>query len=231
MRQAIAVSAALLILGAAGRDFHNFNCVYRNNEAYDVVAFTATQIPDIDGRKYPAELAGDLYPGGIPIEDEADLLATYLTPIAEEAFDSLSSHYGVEPDLPVRGLSRAIGVVGDVDSVVNPPNPASAFDPQKFLAGVLPKLFGLFELTDILAIAGLDPETDAQAASIRIGELAAPPSARRRPRRRTLSPPARADPGSCHTRAREHARPACAEPVQQIHPPTGAAGCRDGVGS
>ena len=64
----------VIILGAAGRDFHNFNCVYRNNEAYDVVAFTATQIPDIDGRKYPAELAGDLYPNGIPIEDEADLL-------------------------------------------------------------------------------------------------------------------------------------------------------------
>ena len=64
----------VIILGAAGRDFHNFNCVYRNNEAYEVVAFTATQIPDIDGRKYPAELAGDLYPGGIPIEDEADLL-------------------------------------------------------------------------------------------------------------------------------------------------------------
>jgi predicted GTPase len=64
----------VIILGAAGRDFHNFNCVYRDNEAYEVVAFTATQIPDIDGRKYPPELAGDLYPGGIPIEDEADLI-------------------------------------------------------------------------------------------------------------------------------------------------------------
>jgi len=64
----------VIILGAAGRDFHNFNCVYRDNEAYEVVAFTATQIPDIDGRKYPAELAGDLYPEGIPIEDEVDLI-------------------------------------------------------------------------------------------------------------------------------------------------------------
>ncbi len=62
----------------------------------------------------------------------------------------------VQPDLPVRGLSRAIGVVGDIDSVVNPPSPAQAFDPQAFLAGALPKLFGLFELTDILALAGLD---------------------------------------------------------------------------
>ncbi len=64
----------VIILGAAGRDFHNFNCRYRGNPQYDVVAFTATQIPDIDGRKYPAELAGDLYPNGIPIEDEGDLV-------------------------------------------------------------------------------------------------------------------------------------------------------------
>ncbi|MFO7652486.1 MAG: cyclic 2,3-diphosphoglycerate synthase [Candidatus Krumholzibacteriia bacterium] len=64
----------VIILGAAGRDFHNFNCVYRDNPDYEVVAFTATQIPDIDGRRYPAELAGELYPGGIPIEDESDLV-------------------------------------------------------------------------------------------------------------------------------------------------------------
>ncbi len=64
----------VIILGAAGRDFHNFNCVYRGNETYEVVAFTATQIPDIDGRKYPAELAGDLYPNGIPIEAEDNLV-------------------------------------------------------------------------------------------------------------------------------------------------------------
>ncbi len=63
----------VIILGAAGRDFHNFNCVYRNNPAYEVVAFTATQIPDIDGRRYPASLAGELYPEGIRIEDEGEL--------------------------------------------------------------------------------------------------------------------------------------------------------------
>ena len=62
-----------LIMGAAGRDFHNFNLVYRDNDAYEVVAFTATQIPDIEGRKYPAELAGKLYPEGIPIYDESEL--------------------------------------------------------------------------------------------------------------------------------------------------------------
>ncbi|HEY1730100.1 MAG TPA: cyclic 2,3-diphosphoglycerate synthase [Terriglobales bacterium] len=60
----------VLILGAAGRDFHNFNVVFRNNPEFHVVAFTATQIPDIAGRRYPAELAGELYPDGIPILEE-----------------------------------------------------------------------------------------------------------------------------------------------------------------
>ena len=62
-----------LIMGAAGRDFHNFNTFYRDNEKYEVVAFTATQIPNIDGRKYPAELAGKLYPDGIKIYPESEL--------------------------------------------------------------------------------------------------------------------------------------------------------------
>jgi predicted GTPase len=63
----------VLIAGAAGRDFHNFNLVYRGRDEYEVVGFTATQIPNIDGRVYPAELAGDGYPDGIPIVPEADL--------------------------------------------------------------------------------------------------------------------------------------------------------------
>jgi predicted GTPase len=63
----------VLILGAAGRDFHNFNTVYRDNPDYQVVAFTAAQIPDIAGRRYPLALAGGLYPEGIPIFDEAEL--------------------------------------------------------------------------------------------------------------------------------------------------------------
>jgi predicted GTPase len=64
-----------LIMGAAGRDFHNFNVFFRNNPDYDVVAFTAAQIPDIEGRVYPAALAGRRYPAGIPIFPESDLLA------------------------------------------------------------------------------------------------------------------------------------------------------------
>ncbi len=63
-----------LIMGAAGRDFHNFNVFFRDNPDYEVVAFTATQIPDIEGRTYPAELAGSRYPKGIPIYAENDLV-------------------------------------------------------------------------------------------------------------------------------------------------------------
>ena len=62
-----------LIMGAAGRDFHNFNTYYRDNPAYEVAAFTATQIPNIEGRKYPPELAGANYPQGIPIYPESEL--------------------------------------------------------------------------------------------------------------------------------------------------------------
>lgn len=64
----------VLIMGAAGRDFHNFNTLYRDKKSYEVVAFTATQIPDIEGRKYPAKLAGKLYPKGIPIYSEDKLI-------------------------------------------------------------------------------------------------------------------------------------------------------------
>ncbi|HOZ00618.1 MAG TPA: GTPase, partial [Candidatus Syntrophosphaera sp.] len=63
----------VIIMGAAGRDFHNFNVFFRGNEDYEVVAFTATQIPGIDDKKYPAELAGSLYPNGIEIHPEAEL--------------------------------------------------------------------------------------------------------------------------------------------------------------
>lgn len=72
----------VIIMGAAGRDFHNFNTNFRDNSDYEVVAFTATQIPNIEGRVYPSELAGSLYPNGIPIEDESEL-------------EALISRYGV----------------------------------------------------------------------------------------------------------------------------------------
>jgi predicted GTPase len=69
----MAARKKVIIMGAAGRDFHDFNTYFRDKDYYEVVAFTATQIPDIAGRKYPAELAGKLYPGGIPIYPEEQL--------------------------------------------------------------------------------------------------------------------------------------------------------------
>ena len=100
----------ILILGAAGRDFHNFNVLFRNNLDYQVVAFTATQIPDIAGRRYPPELAGDLYPAGIPIFEEKDLEKL----IAEYKIDEVVFSYS---DISHQNLmhlaSRA--VAADVD--------------------------------------------------------------------------------------------------------------------
>jgi len=77
------MSERVLILGAAGRDFHNFNVLYRDDPDYEVVAFTATQIPNIDSRRYPASLAGELYPDGIPI-------------VAEEELERLIAAYNVD---------------------------------------------------------------------------------------------------------------------------------------
>lgn len=83
----------ILIMGAAGRDFHNFNVVYRDNPRYQVVAFTATQIPNIDDRRYPASLAGKLYPKGIPILAEEDLEAI----IRAEKIDEVVFSYSDVP--------------------------------------------------------------------------------------------------------------------------------------
>ncbi|HEY3400389.1 MAG TPA: cyclic 2,3-diphosphoglycerate synthase [Geothrix sp.] len=91
----------VVILGAAGRDFHNFNTVYRDNPDYQVVAFTATQIPDIAGRRYPAVLAGKLYPQGIPIFDEAELVAL----IQREKPDAAVFSYSDVPHATVMHLA------------------------------------------------------------------------------------------------------------------------------
>ncbi len=87
----------MVIMGAAGRDFHNFNLVFRDNARYEVVAFTATQIPNIDGRCYPASLAGDLYPQGIPVVDEGELGALIETQRVEQVVFAYSdvSHEAV----------------------------------------------------------------------------------------------------------------------------------------
>ncbi len=80
----------VVIMGAAGRDFHNFNCLFRDREEFEVVAFTATQIPDIEGRVYPPEVAGPLYPQGVPILSEEVLEETIRTQNVDEVVFSYS---------------------------------------------------------------------------------------------------------------------------------------------
>ncbi len=96
----------VLIMGAAGRDFHNFNVLFRDNEDYDVVAFTATQIPDIEGRSYPPELAGSLYPDGIPIHAEEELEGL----IAKHNVDEVWFSYSDVPHAYV--MNKASQVIG-----------------------------------------------------------------------------------------------------------------------
>lgn len=98
----------VIIMGAAGRDFHNFNTVYRNNSDYKVVAFTATQIPDIDGRKYPADLAGELYPEGIKIYSEDKLVDL----IKEYEVDDVVFSYSDVPHEYVMHQASKVNVAG-----------------------------------------------------------------------------------------------------------------------
>jgi len=98
----------VLILGAAGRDFHNFNTYFRDNEEFDVIAFTAAQIPDIDNRRYPAVLAGDLYPDGIPILAEEELSRL----IKEYNIDDCVFSYSDVPYTRVMNISSLINASG-----------------------------------------------------------------------------------------------------------------------
>jgi predicted GTPase len=98
----------VIIIGAAGRDFHNFNTYFRDNDLYDVVAFTAAQIPDIDGRKYPAELAGKLYPDGIPIFAEEELTRL----IAELKADTCVFSYSDVTYQKVMSMSAFVNAAG-----------------------------------------------------------------------------------------------------------------------
>lgn len=98
----------LIIMGAAGRDFHNFNVLYRDNSDYEVVAFTATQIPDIEGRVYPAVLAGKLYPGGIPIHAEHELLQL----IAQHSIDEVVFSYSDVPYNYVMDKAAMVNAAG-----------------------------------------------------------------------------------------------------------------------
>jgi predicted GTPase len=108
--------ARILILGAAGRDFHTFNMMYRGDPSVDVVAFTAQQIPHIEDRRYPTELAGELYPDGIPIESEDDLEAL----IQDRNVDRCVMAYSDVSHQYVMNLARRVNVAGAAFELPDP---------------------------------------------------------------------------------------------------------------
>ncbi len=119
----------VLIMGAAGRDFHNFNCLYRDNEDYEVVAFTATQIPDIHGRKYPAELAGSLYPEGIPIHAEDELKSLIKEHQVDEVWFSYSDvphSFVMNKGSEVIGWGPSFGVCSAARTMIESTKPVIA---------------------------------------------------------------------------------------------------------
>ncbi len=113
-------------MGAAGRDFHNFNVYFRDNENYEVVAFTATQIPDIEGRAYPAELAGRLYPTGIPIESEVELerlIAEKNADLVVFAYSDVPNQHVMERSALVNAAGADFMLMGTASTMVKPKKP------------------------------------------------------------------------------------------------------------
>ena len=116
----------VIIMGAAGRDFHNFNVYFRNNPSSKVVAFTATQIPDIEGRKYPAELAGKLYPKGIPIHSEADLTSLineYKVDDVHFAYSDVAHEYVMNKASQVMAAGANFILLGPDDTMIKSRKP------------------------------------------------------------------------------------------------------------
>jgi predicted GTPase len=119
----------ILIMGAAGRDFHNFNTVFRDNDAYEVVAFTATQIPNIEGRAYPPELAGSLYPSGIPIfpeEQLVDLISQYDIDQVVFAYSDVSHQYVMHKASIVLAAGADFRLMGTKRTMVESEKPVVA---------------------------------------------------------------------------------------------------------
>ena len=119
----------VIIIGAAGRDFHNFNTFYRNNPDFNVVAFTAAQIPDIDGRKYPAALAGELYPDGIPIfaQDELpELIKRYEVDICNFAYSDVTYQHVMNLSSVVNAAGANFFLLGPKDTMIKSTKPVIA---------------------------------------------------------------------------------------------------------
>lgn len=119
----------VLILGAAGRDFHDFNTVFRSDSRYEVVAFTATQIPKIEGRRYPPELSGPLYPGGIPIKPESELerlVAEHEIDEAVFAYSDVSYHHVGQMAARVLAAGADFRLIGLHELMLKSPVPVVA---------------------------------------------------------------------------------------------------------
>lgn len=119
----------VIIMGAAGRDFHNFNVYFRDNENYEVVAFTATQIPDIEGRLYPPELAGKLYPNGIPIEPEEKLVELIKKHNVDEvvlSYSDLSFQYVMEKASLILSAGADFKLLGPKSTMIESKKPVIA---------------------------------------------------------------------------------------------------------
>ncbi|UCG51559.1 MAG: GTPase [Candidatus Latescibacterota bacterium] len=119
----------IIIMGAAGRDFHNFNTLYRDNENAEVVAFTATQIPNIEGRQYPAEIAGPLYPNGIPIISEdslGGLLEKEKIDTAVFSYSDVSYEYVMQVGARVNAMGVDFKLVGAGASMLESNRPVVA---------------------------------------------------------------------------------------------------------
>ena len=119
----------VIIIGAAGRDFHNFNTYYRDNANFNVVAFTAAQIPDIDGRKYPAQLAGKLYPKGIPIyaqEELPELIKKFNVDICNFAYSDIPYQRLMNISALVNAAGASFILLGPKDTYVKSTKPVIA---------------------------------------------------------------------------------------------------------
>ena len=119
-------SQKVLIMGAAGRDFHNYNTCFRDNKNYEVVAFTATQIPNIDGRKYPKELAGENYPDGIPIyaeEELADIIKKLLVDLVVFSYSDVSYEYIMHKASEVIAAGANFMVMGTRQTMIKSKKP------------------------------------------------------------------------------------------------------------
>jgi len=128
----------VIIIGAAGRDFHNFNTFFRDNEAYDVVAFTAAQIPDINDRKYPAALAGKLYPKGISIFDEKELPALIKKHKVDEcvfAYSDVTYNHVMSMSALVNAAGASFRLLGPNDTQVKSTKPVIAVGAVRTGAG------------------------------------------------------------------------------------------------